>query len=180
MLSLFSAGSCCWGTLTEGSVPLWYGPPLGGRIVDVNLAGYAMEDSLGSHGSATPWLLGALGGGSLWNRPTGARRASEHVDQEPRATTFLPSILLDVVRPGNPRLQKLGHIVQASGPRQSDIQSSRLPLLQPQLAYAAPNRYRWPSNSPLLFRAAHSCGRAVPQSSRLSRRPADSRRSPCS
>jgi hypothetical protein len=44
--------------------------PLGGRMVDVNLAGDAMENSLGSHAQASVWLASTFGGGSLWNRPT--------------------------------------------------------------------------------------------------------------
>jgi len=44
--------------------------PLDGRVVDVNLAGDAMEDSLGSHGEAGTWLANAFGSGSFWNRPT--------------------------------------------------------------------------------------------------------------
>jgi len=44
--------------------------PLDGRMVDVNLAGDAMEDSLGSHAEASMWLANAFGGGSFWNRPT--------------------------------------------------------------------------------------------------------------
>ena len=44
--------------------------PLGGHVVDVNLAGDAMEYSLGSHAYGASWLLNAFGGGSFWNRPT--------------------------------------------------------------------------------------------------------------
>jgi hypothetical protein len=44
--------------------------PLDGRIVDVNLAGSAMENSLGSHGYAALWLFSTFGGGPFWNRPT--------------------------------------------------------------------------------------------------------------
>ena len=44
--------------------------PLGGRNVEVNLAGSAMEDSLGSRMDASMWLLSAFGSGSFWNRPT--------------------------------------------------------------------------------------------------------------
>lgn len=44
--------------------------PLGGHTVDVNLAGDAMEDSLGSHVQGGAWLASAFGGGSFWNRPT--------------------------------------------------------------------------------------------------------------
>jgi hypothetical protein len=44
--------------------------PLDGQNVDVNLAGPAMENSLGSHGDAAAWLLGAFGRGAFWNRPT--------------------------------------------------------------------------------------------------------------
>ena len=44
--------------------------PLDGHMVDVNLAGSAMEDSLGSQSYASGWMMGAFGGGSFWNRPT--------------------------------------------------------------------------------------------------------------
>jgi len=44
--------------------------PLDGHMVDVNLAGDAMEDSLGNHALGATWLLNAFGGGSFWNRPT--------------------------------------------------------------------------------------------------------------
>jgi hypothetical protein len=44
--------------------------PLEGRMVDVNLAGSAMEDSLGTQAYAAGWMMGAFGGGSFWNRPT--------------------------------------------------------------------------------------------------------------
>jgi len=44
--------------------------PLGGRTVDVNLAGDAMEDSLGSHVAGSAWLASAFGSGSFWNRST--------------------------------------------------------------------------------------------------------------
>ena len=44
--------------------------PLGGHVVDVNLAGSAMEDSLGSHAYASGWLANSFGGGSFWDRPT--------------------------------------------------------------------------------------------------------------
>jgi len=43
--------------------------PFGGHMMDVNLAGSAMLDSLGSHGYASAWLMGAFGGGAFWNRP---------------------------------------------------------------------------------------------------------------
>ena len=44
--------------------------PLGGRMIDVNLAGDALEDSLGSHVAGSNWLASAFGGGSFWNKPT--------------------------------------------------------------------------------------------------------------
>ena len=44
--------------------------PLDGHMVDVNLAGSAMEDSLGDQSFASGWMMGAFGGGSFWNRPT--------------------------------------------------------------------------------------------------------------
>ena len=44
--------------------------PLGGRTVDVNLAGDAMVDSLGSHMAGGAWLSSAFGGFSFWNRST--------------------------------------------------------------------------------------------------------------
>jgi hypothetical protein len=44
--------------------------PLEGRNVDINLAGSAMEDSIGSHASAEGWLVNSFGGDSFWNRPT--------------------------------------------------------------------------------------------------------------
>ena len=44
--------------------------PMDGHMVDVNLAGSAMEDSLGSHADGAAWMLNAFGGGSFWNRPT--------------------------------------------------------------------------------------------------------------
>jgi hypothetical protein len=44
--------------------------PLEGHDYDVNLAGSAMMDSLGSHGNAAGWLLSAFGGDRFWNRPT--------------------------------------------------------------------------------------------------------------
>ncbi len=44
--------------------------PFEGQNVDVNLAGSAMEDSVGDHASASAWLFGAFGGGAFWNRPT--------------------------------------------------------------------------------------------------------------
>ena len=42
--------------------------PLDGRMVDVNLAGSAMEDSLGPHAYASGWLANSFGGGSFWDR----------------------------------------------------------------------------------------------------------------
>jgi hypothetical protein len=44
--------------------------PMEGHDVDVNLAGSAMEDSLGSHPYAAGWLVSSFGGDGLWNRPT--------------------------------------------------------------------------------------------------------------
>ncbi len=44
--------------------------PLDGHTMDINLAGSAMEDSLGSQSYASGWMMGAFGGGSFWNRPT--------------------------------------------------------------------------------------------------------------
>jgi len=44
--------------------------PLGGHMIDVNLAGDAMEYSLGSHADGASWLLSTFGGGNFWNRPT--------------------------------------------------------------------------------------------------------------
>lgn len=44
--------------------------PLDGHTMDINLAGSAMEDSLGSQTFASGWMMGAFGGGSFWNRPT--------------------------------------------------------------------------------------------------------------
>ena len=44
--------------------------PLDGHNIDVNLAGDAVEDSLGAHADGAAWLLNAFGGGSFWNRPT--------------------------------------------------------------------------------------------------------------
>ena len=52
--------------LVRGALDL----PLGGRTVDVNLAGDAMEDSLGSHMAGGAWLSSAFGGFSFWNRST--------------------------------------------------------------------------------------------------------------
>ena len=43
---------------------------LDGHMVDVNLAGSAMQNSLGSHAMASAWLFSSFGGGSFWNRPT--------------------------------------------------------------------------------------------------------------
>jgi len=44
--------------------------PFNGHDYDVNLAGAAMMDSLGSHATAAAWLFNQFGGGSFWNRPT--------------------------------------------------------------------------------------------------------------
>ncbi len=44
--------------------------PFEGHDVDINLAGPAMEDSLGSHPFAAGWLMSSFGSGSFWNRPT--------------------------------------------------------------------------------------------------------------
>ena len=44
--------------------------PLGGRMMDVNLAGPALEDSIGARPFASAWLLGTFGGGAFWDRPT--------------------------------------------------------------------------------------------------------------
>jgi len=44
--------------------------PLEGHDVDVNLAGSAMEDSIGSHDHSSGWLMGAFSSGAFWNRPT--------------------------------------------------------------------------------------------------------------
>ena len=44
--------------------------PLDGHMVDINLAGSAIEDSLGLHSYAAGWMLGAFGAGNFWNRPT--------------------------------------------------------------------------------------------------------------
>ena len=44
--------------------------PFNGHDYDVNLAGAAMMNSLGSHATAAAWLLNQFGGGSFWNRPT--------------------------------------------------------------------------------------------------------------
>jgi len=54
------------GFIVRGALSL----PLGGHTVEVNLAGDAMEDSLGSHVAGGVWLASAFGGGSFWNRPT--------------------------------------------------------------------------------------------------------------
>ncbi len=42
--------------------------PLGDQNIDVNLAGSAMESSIGTHAFADTWLMGAFGG--FWDRPT--------------------------------------------------------------------------------------------------------------
>jgi len=44
--------------------------PFNGHDYDVNLAGAAMTNSLGSHATAAAWLYNQFGGGSFWNRPT--------------------------------------------------------------------------------------------------------------
>ena len=44
--------------------------PLDGHMMDINLAGSAMQDSLGSQSFASGWMMGAFGGGNFWNRPT--------------------------------------------------------------------------------------------------------------
>jgi len=44
--------------------------PFNGHDYDVNLAGAAMMNSLGSHATAAAWLFNQFGGGSFWNRPT--------------------------------------------------------------------------------------------------------------
>jgi hypothetical protein len=44
--------------------------PLDGHMVDINLAGSAMENSLGSQSYASGWMMGAFGGGSFWGRST--------------------------------------------------------------------------------------------------------------
>ena len=44
--------------------------PLDGHTMDINLAGSAMEDSLGRQSFASGWMMGTFGGGSFWNRPT--------------------------------------------------------------------------------------------------------------
>ena len=43
---------------------------LGNRMVDVNLVGSTMQDSLAAHALAAGFLLGAFGGGPIWDRPT--------------------------------------------------------------------------------------------------------------
>ena len=44
--------------------------PLDGHMIDINLAGSAMQNSLGPQSFASGWMLGAFGSGSFWNRPT--------------------------------------------------------------------------------------------------------------
>ena len=44
--------------------------PFNGHDYDVNLAGSAMLNSLGSHEDASGWLLNQFGHGSFWDRPT--------------------------------------------------------------------------------------------------------------
>ena len=44
--------------------------PLDGHTMDINLAGSAMEDSLGQQSFASGWMMGSFGGDSFWNRPT--------------------------------------------------------------------------------------------------------------
>ena len=44
--------------------------PMDGRMVDINLAGSAMEDSLSSRAYAATWLANSFGGGAFWDRPT--------------------------------------------------------------------------------------------------------------
>jgi len=44
--------------------------PLQGQNVDINLAGSAMENSIGPHAYASGWLMTSFGGYSFWNRPT--------------------------------------------------------------------------------------------------------------
>jgi len=52
--------------VVRGSMDL----PLEGHDIDINLAGSAMEDSIGSHAYATGWLSSSFGGDVFWNRPT--------------------------------------------------------------------------------------------------------------
>jgi len=44
--------------------------PFNGHDYDINLAGAAMMNSLGSRATASAWLFNQFGGGSFWNRPT--------------------------------------------------------------------------------------------------------------
>lgn len=44
--------------------------PLDGQMMDINLAGSAMRDSVGRQSFAAGWMMGAFGGGSFWNSPT--------------------------------------------------------------------------------------------------------------
>ena len=44
--------------------------PFQDHSVDINLVGSAMEASLGARATAAGFLLGAFGGGDIWNRPT--------------------------------------------------------------------------------------------------------------
>ena len=43
---------------------------MGGRSVDVNMVGSAMQDSLAGHVMAMSFLLNAFGGGNIWSRST--------------------------------------------------------------------------------------------------------------
>ena len=43
---------------------------MGDRMVDVNLVGSTMQESLGAHALAAGFLMGAFGGGPIWSRPT--------------------------------------------------------------------------------------------------------------
>ena len=43
---------------------------MGNRMVDINLVGSTMEDSMSSHSFAAGFMFNAFGGGSLWDRPT--------------------------------------------------------------------------------------------------------------
>ena len=44
--------------------------PLDGHMMDINLAGSVMSDSVGPQTYASGWMMGAFGGGSFWDRPT--------------------------------------------------------------------------------------------------------------
>jgi hypothetical protein len=44
--------------------------PLQGHNIDINLAGSAMENSIGTHASAAGWLMNSFGSYGFWNRPT--------------------------------------------------------------------------------------------------------------